>query len=185
MQYAAAQVSFDRLLDLEPGSQPTFTFAHVLLPHPPYVFGADGHRLTEAERSSLSQKERFAGQARYLLGRLHDVLARLVAMPEDRRPIVIVQTDEGPNPDGFSPRFDWHDATLDQIRLKYEILSAFYLPGIDDQTVPARLTPVNTFRLVFSRYFGRDLPLLPDRIILFGDAKHPYDYEDATDRFTP
>jgi hypothetical protein len=187
-QYEGTLRGFDRLDRIEHRDQPTFTFAHILAPHPPFVFGADGHRLTDDERAAASGKQLFADQTRYTLSRVRDVVTRLLSWPEDVRPIVILQTDEGEScegckdPNAVTKTVNWHDASTSLLEFKLRIWSAFYLPGIPDATVPSDLTTVNTFRLVLSRYFGRDLPLLPNRILLIRDNKHPYDQVDATGR---
>lgn len=41
---------------------------------------------------------------------------------------------------------------------------------------------VNTFRMLLERYFGLQLPYLPDRVYTSASALRPYDMEDVTDR---
>ena len=98
-------------------------------------------------------------------------------------------TDEGPYPPRFRAdqyAFDWADATTDELVMKYGILNAFYLPA--EAGLPAEpavyptISSVNTFRLVLSRYFGLDLPLLPDRSYTSADPRRPYDLTEITDR---
>jgi hypothetical protein len=48
--------------------------------------------------------------------------------------------------------------------------------------VPATISSVKTFRLVFARYFGADLPLLPDRPFTSAGKLRPYALTDVTDR---
>ena len=48
--------------------------------------------------------------------------------------------------------------------LRSAILTAAYLPGgSQDSRLYPSISPVNTFRVVFNRYFGARYPLLPDR----------------------
>ncbi len=42
-------------------------------------------------------------------------------------------------------------------------LNAYYFPDGGSPQVYDSVSPVNTFRIIFNRYFGADLPLLPDR----------------------
>ena len=37
-----------------------------------------------------------------------------------------------------------------------------YLPGMDTAMLSVSISPVNTFRLIFSQYFDADYPLLED-----------------------
>jgi hypothetical protein len=41
---------------------------------------------------------------------------------------------------------------------------------------------VNTFRLIFDRYFGADLPILPDRAYVIRSNQRPFDLVDVTER---
>jgi hypothetical protein len=98
---------------------------------------------------------------------------------------VIIQTDEGPNPPAFdddAESFTWTTASQEDLEIKYPVLNAFYLPGVTDSKVYAGMSTVNTFRLLFSTYFGADLPLLPDRLYIYRDKAHPYAFTDITDR---
>ena len=60
------------------------------------------------------------------------------------------------------------------------ILNAYYFPGGDEGLLYPTITPVNTFRVVFNRYFDRDLELLED-VSYFADWSTPYDFIDLTD----
>jgi hypothetical protein len=46
---------------------------------------------------------------------------------------------------------------------RLQILNAYYLPDGGSELVYSTFTPVNTFRLILSYYFGEDLPFLPDK----------------------
>jgi hypothetical protein len=119
---------------------------------------------------------------------LEDFARQVLSGPEATRPIVIIQTDEGPNPPRYElddEAFDWTTATQEELEIKYPILSAFYLPGVPASDISPSISAVNTFRLVLSHYFGVDAPLLPDRIYVYRNKSHPYDFTDVTDRFPP
>jgi hypothetical protein len=42
------------------------------------------------------------------------------------------------------------------------ILNAYYFPEQKYNQLYPGISPVNTFRVIFSEIFGQDLPLLPD-----------------------
>ena len=44
------------------------------------------------------------------------------------------------------------------------------------------MTAINTFPMLFSRYFGLDYQLLPDTVYSSHDWLHPYDLTDITER---
>jgi hypothetical protein len=185
-QYDGAIYGFQKLEEQIATPGPKFVFAHFLIPHDPYVFGPDGTFVTPEERAKMTPAERFLGQALYTNSRLEEIARKLLAGPEADRPIVIIQTDEGPNPPRYElddAAFDWTTATQDELDIKYPILNAFYLPGVDPTKIDPSISTVNTFRLVLSEYFGADLPLLPDRIYVYRNKSHPYEFSEITDRF--
>jgi len=155
----------------EPG--PKFVFAHLLLPHPPYVFEVDGGLVPDGVDARRSSAEAYEAQMHYLDARIKDLLEPLLAEPTEDRPIIILMADEGPYPEryegnpllqGPDPDFDWSSVTDEELRIKFGILHAMMLPGIEAE--PDVLTAVNTFRVVLNAYFDAELPLLPDRILV-------------------
>jgi hypothetical protein len=171
----------ERLRD-EPG--PKFVFAHILLPHPPYVFREDGSYPTAKQKAEPSERQ-YAAQMSYTNGRIRELVDQLLDTPADRRPIVVIAADEGPYPPGYKGDkgdLDWDTASPEALRIKYGILQAFYLPTPGEPAVTDTISPVNTFRLIFDRAFGAGLPLLPDRSFTSRDWKHPFALTDITDR---
>jgi hypothetical protein len=190
-QRDGAVFGFQKLLDLAATPGPKFVFAHVLIPHDPYVFREDGTSVAAAEGGSEADvRAAFLAQALYTNRRLEEVARALLAGPEATRPIVVIQTDEGPNPPRYEKdpdRFDWTRATDEELQIKYPVLNAMYLPGLtgEDAVVAPSITTVNTFRLIFDRYFGAGLGLLPDRLFVYRNKSHPYDFTDVTTRLRP
>jgi hypothetical protein len=104
-------------------------------------------------------------------------VARLLDVPAERRPLIIIQGDEGPYEGDPSA---WDGFNLKDATRKFPILNAYYLPGLASGLYPT-ITPVNTFRMVFDLYFGGRLPILPDRNFVFRDTAHLYDLTEVTD----
>ncbi len=178
----------DRLAAEEPSQR--FVLAHVLLPHPPFVFAEDGSFVPESVADGTSAAELFAAQLAYLESRLDTLLDRLLDGPADQRPIIILQADEGPYPRPYSMDpygFDWSTASPAILESKYGILNAMYLPGRDaDAPDPSpTMSSVNTFRFLFAEYFAADLPLLPDESYSSRRKDRPYDFGRITDRLPP
>ncbi len=190
IQYDGAIEGFRRLLEVRDVAGPKFIFAHVLIPHDPFVFNADGSRATVAQTRSRTPAQQFLEQALYANRRLEEVARAYLERPPAEQPILIIQTDEGPNPPRFvadEDRFDWRGATDEELQIKFGVLNAFFLPDLAEAeaAIEPTMTTVNTFRFVFDRYFGADLPLLPDRLYQYRDKSHPYDFTDVTERATP
>lgn len=65
------------------GQHPKFVFVHILIPHPPYVWGADVE--------GMSAKEKYIAQVQFT----EDYLLQMVDAVEETDSIIIVQSDEG------------------------------------------------------------------------------------------
>jgi hypothetical protein len=173
--------AFDRLEEAAGRPGPTFVFAHILVPHTPYVFDVDGSMPTNEERQERGTKENYVRQLEWANQRVLRAIDELLDVPAGEEPVIVLQADEGPFPSRFANNehaFKWLEATPDEIQQKYGILNAFHLPGVDpaDLGVYDRISPVNAFRIVFNAYFGADLPLLPDTVYLTPDYDHLYDF---------
>lgn len=151
---------------------PKFVYAHILVGHPPFVFGPNGEPVTPDRpyscedgdgfmahpgESRTTYRESYRGQVTFLNERLKPVLETILAHSE-QPPIIIVQGDHGPGSSLNSTTLEDTDA-----RERFSILNAYHLPGRTDAWLYDSVTPVNTFRIVLNRYFGTDLPLLEDK----------------------
>lgn len=159
---------------------PKFVFAHLVLPHPPYLFDRNGHErldcLPYIDEADWAKHGDYVDQLIYLEGRLAQAVDRILdarAKGASSRPqVIVLQADHGPdstneiyNPKP-SPAF---------LRERFAIFSTFYLSDGDYKMVNERFTPVNTFRLLFNKYFQAQLPYLPNTSH-FSTYSFPYDF---------
>ena len=183
-QWKRTQFEFEELAEIPDMEEPTFTFAHILSPHVPYVFDSDGSFLPPEEAAARSIRDNYINQ----LIATNDMVKRLIddlLANSEVAPIIILQADEGPYPDRYDADvrgFNWDEATDEEIQQKFEILNAYYLPGANTSVLYPTITPVNSFRLVFDLYFGTSLGLLPDASYAYVDYSHPYQFLDMTDK---
>jgi hypothetical protein len=174
--------TFPRLADL-PG--PKFVFFHLYLPHLPWVVDAEGNYVTDEEDAARSAQERHATQWAFVSREMRSLIEGLLDEPEETAPIIILTTDEGPNPSDMptsGPNIEWYEATDQQLDQKFTIFGAYRLPGMTETCLYPGMSSVNTFRVVFDLYFDAGLPLLPDRNYIHRDKDHPYDLTEVTDR---
>jgi len=175
MKYENVIYTFDNLAEIPNIKEPTYAFAHIMIPHHPYVIDRDGNYLTLNEADNRSESINFIDQliaANNMLVTLIDELLSSSEVP----PIIIIQADEGQYPGGeewWEGEHDWEKATAAELREKMGILNAYYLPNIDDDVLCPSITPVNSFRLVFNLYFDTDLELLPDNSY----ARYEYNHD--------
>jgi hypothetical protein len=151
------------------------------VPHDPYVFSPDGRCLTPDEMKERSEPEGYIEQIRYANSLIKDTVSTLLAT-DGPKPVIIIQADEGPFPTRYRSGYrSWFDATVDELTAKMGILNAFYFPDGDYRDLDPRVTSVNTFRIVFDKYFRTMFERLPDRVYAFPDIFKIYDFYDITD----
>lgn len=144
---------FDNMDDLAQIPQPTFSYIHVISPHPPFVFDSAGNPTyppdfwNENREYPRDQYERgYTNQLTWLNHKVLDAIDTLLARSATP-PVIVIQGDHGP----------WMQTPERRMR----ILNAYYLPGHND-SLYADITPVNTFRLIFNLYFGGKYDILED-----------------------
>lgn len=148
---------------------PKFVFAHVLSPHPPFVFDADGSPLAPNRMYTIHDANRFlidgtlneyrTGYGKQLTYLQKSIIEMVDQLQENETEpyILILQGDHGPGSetnqdlDGVSNPTERHG-----------ILYAVYFFDEDYQKLYSEISPVNTFRVIFSQYLGEDFSLLPD-----------------------
>jgi hypothetical protein len=135
---------------------PKFVFAHIVSPHPPYVFGPNGQVIDKVDKEMY----RYRDQIIYLNSRLIPLLKNIIKTSEIA-PIIIVQGD--------------HGAVNTVKEERMAILNAYYLPNGGNNLLYENITPVNTFRVLFNYYFGTNLELLDDTVY-YSRYYKPYIY---------
>ena len=180
--FVRVQKKFKKLADLKRGKSPNFVFAHMLAPHTPFVFTQDGKFKTKEQLKLLTREQNYLDQLIYANSQIQALIDNLLA--RDKKPIIIIQADEGPFPNRYladEAGFDWHKATDQELRQKFRILNSIYFPNKQYENLYKDMTPVNTFRLIFNQYFGKDFPLLPDTSRSFISHSDLYTLFDVTD----
>jgi hypothetical protein len=165
----------------QPG--PKFVLAHFLVPHPPDVFNEDGSYATRKVQGDRWYGENYRHQV-MMANRITAYLVRRILDMSPTPPVIIVQGDEGPYPNGLegSGEYEFRGLTPAQLRLRSAILNAYYMPGPGRQQLYHSISPVNSFRVLFNVYFGTNLPLLSDRIFSHDSDLRPYSLADVTGR---
>jgi hypothetical protein len=161
-----ARVSFtvENLTEAIAPPGPQFVFAHIVSPHPPFVFGRNGERLDHEEAFSFDvtccddddHRQLYVDQLHYLNSLLMDEIDELL-QASGGDVLLVLQGDHGP-----SAFLDWEEPETAAIRDRMGILNAYYLPGAAIERLYPSISPVNTFRVILDAYFGASLSLLDD-----------------------
>ena len=180
--------NLDHLGDLTNISGPKMVFCHILAPHPPFVFGANGEQVQPvggfdlsdgssyvARTSQSDYAEGYRNQLIFVTARVELMISQLLAR-SPTPPVIIIQGDHGPG-----SRLDWASAQNTYLPERLSILNAYYFPDQDYSLLYPSITPVNSFRVVLSQYFGLNLQLLPDHSY-FSTLASPYAFIDVTNQ---
>lgn len=188
-QYSQRKISWrriifqiDELSEIPEVDEPTFTFAHFMIPHHPFVFERNGNYKSIKEASKKSFEDNYLDQLIYMNSQLKELINKLISNSE-HPPIIILQGDEGPFPYKYrinEKGYIWKNATVSELKQKMGILNAFYLPNIEPKIVYDAITPVNTFRFIFNSYFKTNYKILYDKSYAYYSDKHPYQFFDVT-----
>lgn len=161
---------------------PTFTFVHVLVPHWPFIFDADGRPIHPSKSIGMRADyeyeefiEHYRDQLVFVNKRLQVAIDRILSQSSDP-PIIVLQADHGPD-----AKLDYGGWRVERTYLpeRMSILNAYYFPDQDYESLYGSITPVNTFRVILDNYFGADYELLEDRSY-FASWDHPYSFTDVT-----
>ena len=89
--------------------------------------------------------------------------------------MIILQADHGSKLIRMSG-----EPSPEMLRERLGVLNAYHLPDDGERFLYDSITPVNSFRVLLTAYFGANYELLEDRSY-FSRLKKPYDFLDATD----
>jgi hypothetical protein len=162
---------FDALADIAKSKKPIFVYAHILSPHPPFVFGPNGEKVESDSKFVINDTdnvyaahsrgrrmyiEGYKNQLQYINKRLMSTLDIILTTNEN--PIIILQGDHGPR-----SMADWRKPDETCWKECYSILNAYHLPNNGNDNLYNSITPVNSFKIIFNIYFGTSYKLQEDR----------------------
>lgn len=164
---------------------PKFTFAHVLMPHSPYVFDRHGNAQFDVpldlhfstKTGGWKNKEGYLEQMLFLNKKV-EALVDTLQTKSKRPPVIIIQADHG----SATKTRAGDPAGL--YRERMSILNAYYGPPEFLEQLRPDITPVNTFRTLFASLFGAKFQTLQDRSY-FAWYSDPLNLIDVTDQLKP
>lgn len=183
--------AFDELQEVPAMHGNYFVYAHIIAPHPPFVFDERGDVVSHDEPFTLndanyytrdhSRKSYLAGyrrQIQYINTRILETIDVILAESETP-PIVIIQGDHGPG-----AYLHWGSLENTIPAERFGILNAYYFPDQDYGRLYPSISPVNSFRVVLNQFFDQDYAILPDRHY-YSSWSFPFDFIEVTDVSLP
>ena len=163
---------------------PKFVFAHILSPHPPFIFDSEGDFAPPDYPYSSWDASLFPGaKDQYITGYTDQMMfinqkltgvINSILENSAVAPVIIIQGDHGPG--AYYDMLQLNDSCLSE---RYSILNAYYFPDGDYQELYPEITPVNSFRVILNKYFGTNLDLIEDKNYFAGWLS-PYSFTDVT-----
>ena len=127
-----------------------------MVTHPPYAFDDEMNTRSIFHRlfKSLDNSSSYPIQIAIANNKIIEVVDKILINAVNKKTIIVIQADHGP----------WLNNQLDtKVELRLSILNAIYLPEKNDTSCLKTLTPVNTFRIIFNKYFGTKLDILENK----------------------
>ena len=159
--------------------KPIFLFAHIMLPHGPYVWGPNGeHKKIDSLNvlDIVEDKQGYLDQVKFTNKMIQEMIERII-YENKKSKIIIIQSDHG----AVMP-MNWENPTE---KMQYDRLSNINYILVKEEyrnSLYDAMTPVNLFRVIFNSYFDTNFDVLDDRIFFSGYSK-PYDFVDVTHLF--
>lgn len=157
---------FNKIPDVAYLDGPKYVLAHIMSPHPPYVFQADGSetvdpRLVNADEG-LDRRPFYLSQLKFVSNQTINIIQKIISNSQSP-PIIIIQSDHGPA-SIFGSREDWStNYSPDALHERSSILYAILLPDKNYSKFYKTITPINTYPIIFNQFFNENNSLLPDK----------------------
>lgn len=177
--------TFSKLSEMPFVEGPKFVFAHILAPHPPYIFNRDGEQPSDTEfqmdGNVWEQKAAYIDQLIFINRKVEEMTDDIIknsVIP----PVIVIQADHGSASSWWKAGDEgWDENPSDEmLKERMRIFNAYYLPVGDNIITPATITPVNTFRLILNICFNTQFEILEDKAY-FSIYSKPYDFIDVTE----
>ena len=158
---------FEQIPEIGRMKQPTFAFVHIVCPHRPFVYDADGKLPADTwpppgVSEAAHYRAHYTAQVQYVNKKVCEMVDKLLTN-STVTPIIILQGDHGFQPDADPKYTATKSGRRSGCKLRSAILNAYYLPDGGNKLLYPSISPVNSFRVVFNRYFGANYDLLEDR----------------------
>lgn len=156
----------------EPG--PKIVFAHIVMPHMPFLFDENGNAVNGSLYSYMDEwadRKGYRGQVIFVQKKMKVVIENMLKNSA-KPPVIIIQGDHGA---GSACQFDMEHPSREFLVERMSILNAYLLPANAKSKPYDAITPVNSFRIILNSCLGYQLPLLPDKVY-FSPFNKPYKF---------
>ena len=160
--------------------KPVYVFAHLFIPHAPYLFDKDGNPVTPQSNKlrglqGWQNVDGYLNEIQFINKKMINVITKILSQSDES--IIIIQGDTGTsilnNPD-----------ISDYMKKRLSILYAIHIPHVDNKTFSENISSPNIYRIIFNNYFETDLEILDNRYYWYTDSDNETDdkrFKDITE----
>ncbi len=155
-----------------------FVFAHIISPHPPFIFDSKGnYRYKVSSKAKLWKREDYIEQLNYINTETLKAINLIIKNDKSLNKMIIIQGDHGSRTlntnTNYSNREPW-------VTERYGIFNAIYINANDSLKKKTlenwKYSSVNTFRIILNNYFQINTPILPDKKYYTNINTNPYKF---------
>lgn len=155
-----------------------FVFAHIISPHPPFLFDLNGnYNYKTSSKANLWNKNDYIEQLRYINKEALKAIGGIIKNDTSSNKIIIIQGDHGTRT--IETNNNYHNKET-WVKERYGIFNAIYInknDSIKKRTLDTwRYSSVNTFRIILNNYFQMKLPIIADNKYYADISKQPYTF---------
>lgn len=133
---------------------PKFVYAHLILPHFPFMFTEDGSYVDPAYHLNWDYYE---GTYNFALQIARQMIENILEDADPRNPpVIILQSDHGARNTEAETRMNNYPEAY-----KTLIVNALHIPNCPEAPLTPDLNPIDTFPIVFNCVFDAGMPLQP------------------------
>lgn len=143
-------------------SQPKFVYAHFLMPHPPFFYNAKGEKndvRAVSDVKSFTNKALFLAYLQYT-NTIIDKIYRHINYASNHKAVIIIGSDHGFTDFAGGP---------EEKELQFTNYAAYYFPDQNYASLYDTLSNINTFPILFNKYFKTAIPLQKDSTIFLSN----------------
>lgn len=169
-------------------AKPRFVFAHILAPHPPFVFDGekpvrpkgtfgyhDGSDYMRFVGTPASYRSGYIGQLKWVNAQVLATVDALLSRP-GVKPIVMIVSDHG-----SKVGLDQDELSKTDVQECFSSLGAYFVPPDVQSQLSETETPLAAMRKVFAYALGAPAPATENRSY-YSPFSRPYEFTDVTDR---
>ena len=147
------------------GDRPKFLYVHLMIPHEPFYFDAEGKEVSDTANilCSFTAEVGYLNQVKYCNLILKQLIPAISNSPLKDK-VVIIEGDHGFRDYEQPVPIDKH----------FMNLNTYYFSDGDYSGLYDGISPVNSFRVVLNKYFHQSLPMLKDSSIYLSKTVGKY-----------